>query len=169
MIKAESFISERVIWRGMVRPEAAARGPGDVKDGLEERYVLSGLACCSQILVLLSKRRGERKIKAALSMAAYLNTSFEGQEGVAGVAHLEDTPKPIGSNVADFQNLEIRRDRTQIELGYDDVVDNNGRLGRLIESSRQHLAGALVEACISRKGRPIEVERHGGGGDAKRR
>lgn len=45
MIKAESLISDSVIWRGIVRPEAAANGPGDVNDGLEERYVLSGLAC----------------------------------------------------------------------------------------------------------------------------
>ncbi len=35
--------------RGMVNPEAAARGCGDVKDGFEHRYVLRGFACCLYI------------------------------------------------------------------------------------------------------------------------
>jgi hypothetical protein len=37
MMKAESLISERVIESGIVRPEAAASGCGDVKEGLEYR------------------------------------------------------------------------------------------------------------------------------------
>ncbi len=37
MIKAESLISESVIWSGIVRPEQAARGCGDVNDGFVER------------------------------------------------------------------------------------------------------------------------------------
>lgn len=44
IIKAESLISESVIWSGMVRPDAAARGSGEVKDGFDDRYVLRGLA-----------------------------------------------------------------------------------------------------------------------------
>lgn len=43
-MKAESLISDKVIDRGIVSPEAAARGFGDVKLGFESRYVLSGLA-----------------------------------------------------------------------------------------------------------------------------
>lgn len=35
MMKADSLISERVIDRGIVRPEAAANGCGDVKVGFE--------------------------------------------------------------------------------------------------------------------------------------
>lgn len=33
MMKAESLISDNVICSGIVRPEAAARGCGDVNDG----------------------------------------------------------------------------------------------------------------------------------------
>lgn len=37
MMKAESLISESVIWSGIVRPEEAARGCGDVNEGFVER------------------------------------------------------------------------------------------------------------------------------------
>lgn len=45
-MKAESLISDRVIFNGIVNPEEAARGSGDVKDGFENRYVFKGLAYC---------------------------------------------------------------------------------------------------------------------------
>lgn len=38
-------MSDSVIWRGIVKPDEAARGCGEVKDGFEERQVLSGFAC----------------------------------------------------------------------------------------------------------------------------
>jgi hypothetical protein len=44
MMKAESLNSERVICRGMVRLEEAARGCGDVNEGRVDRYVFRGLA-----------------------------------------------------------------------------------------------------------------------------
>lgn len=44
IINADSLISERVIWRGIVRPEEAARGCGDVNEGLVDKYVFNGLA-----------------------------------------------------------------------------------------------------------------------------
>lgn len=37
MMKAESLISDNVICSGMVRPEEAARGCGEVNDGRVER------------------------------------------------------------------------------------------------------------------------------------
>ena len=37
MINADSLISERVIFRGIVRPEEAARGCGEVKEGFVDR------------------------------------------------------------------------------------------------------------------------------------
>jgi hypothetical protein len=46
IMKADSLISDRVIDRGIVSPEAAASGCGDVKVGFEYRYVLSGFAYC---------------------------------------------------------------------------------------------------------------------------
>ena len=36
-MKADSLISESVICRGIVRPEEAARGCGDVKEGFVDR------------------------------------------------------------------------------------------------------------------------------------
>jgi hypothetical protein len=42
--KPDNLISDSVIWSGIVRPDAAARGCGDANAGLVERYVLSGLA-----------------------------------------------------------------------------------------------------------------------------
>jgi hypothetical protein len=44
-MKAESLISERVIWRGIVKPDDAARGCGDANDGFENKYVFKGFAC----------------------------------------------------------------------------------------------------------------------------
>lgn len=46
MMKADSFISDNVNDRGIVSPDAAARGCGDVKLGFECRYVFRGFACC---------------------------------------------------------------------------------------------------------------------------
>ena len=37
MMKADSLISDSVICRGIVRPEEAARGCGDVNEGFVER------------------------------------------------------------------------------------------------------------------------------------
>jgi hypothetical protein len=37
IMKAESLISERVICRGIVNPDDAARGCGDVNEGFENR------------------------------------------------------------------------------------------------------------------------------------
>jgi len=43
-MNAESLNSDRVICRGMVRLEEAARGWGDVNEGRVDKYVFSGLA-----------------------------------------------------------------------------------------------------------------------------
>lgn len=45
IIKAESLISDNEIERGIVRPEAAAKGCGDVNTGFEYKYVFRGFAC----------------------------------------------------------------------------------------------------------------------------
>lgn len=49
MMKADNLISDKVICSGIVRPDAAARGCGEVKDGFENKYVFSGFACCCYI------------------------------------------------------------------------------------------------------------------------
>lgn len=45
MIKADSLISDKVICSGIVSPEEAAKGCGDVNDGFENKYVFKGFAC----------------------------------------------------------------------------------------------------------------------------
>lgn len=55
MMKADNLISDKVICNGIVSPASAARGCGDVKDGLENRWLFSGLAY-GDILVLGASR-----------------------------------------------------------------------------------------------------------------
>jgi hypothetical protein len=50
IINADSLISDRVMDSGIVNPAAAAKGCGDVKLGLAERYVFNGFACGVPIL-----------------------------------------------------------------------------------------------------------------------
>lgn len=45
MINPDSLISDRVICKGIVKPDDAARGWGEQNDGFEKRYVFSGFAC----------------------------------------------------------------------------------------------------------------------------
>ena len=44
-MNADNLMSDSVNDKGMVSPDAAAKGCGDVKSGLECRYVLRGFAC----------------------------------------------------------------------------------------------------------------------------
>jgi hypothetical protein len=53
MINAESLKSDNVMESGIVRPEAAAKGWGDVNVGLEYRYVFKGLAYSCELLVVV--------------------------------------------------------------------------------------------------------------------
>ena len=93
--------------------------------------------------------------------AAYLDSCFEGQEGVARVAHLEDAAKPVFGKIPNLQYLQIRRDGTQIQLADEDIIDDNRRLRVLIERGREHLLRAQVELGVCRQRRPVEVEGHG--------
>jgi hypothetical protein len=43
--KPESRISDNVMARGIVKPDAAASGCGDANDGFVDKYVFSGFAC----------------------------------------------------------------------------------------------------------------------------
>lgn len=45
MINADNLMSDNVNDNGMVSPDEAANGCGDVKSGFECRYVLRGFAC----------------------------------------------------------------------------------------------------------------------------
>jgi len=93
-------------------------------------------------------------------IAAYLNPCFEGQEGVPGIAHLEYAAKAILGQIPYLEYLQVGRDGAEIELVHEDVVDDDGRLGRLIEGGGEHLLGAQVELGVCRQRRPVEVEGH---------
>jgi hypothetical protein len=55
IMKAESLISDNVICKGIVNPEAAANGCGDANDGFEYKYVFRGFAYRDMSFVLLSQ------------------------------------------------------------------------------------------------------------------
>jgi hypothetical protein len=59
MMKADSLNSESVIDNGIVNPAAAASGWGEVKLGLEERYVFSGFAYCVYISMHYNPRTSD--------------------------------------------------------------------------------------------------------------
>ena len=93
-------------------------------------------------------------------MLAYLHSCLERQEGVSRIAHLEDAPEAVLGQVADLEDLEVRRHGAEVELCDDNVIDDDGRLGRLVEGGRQEIAGAGVEGGVGRQRRPVEVEGH---------
>lgn len=61
-----------------------------------------------------------------------LDLCLEGQEGVAGIRHFEDAPKAILGQVANLEYLQLGRGGAQVQLGDNDVVDDDGGLGRLV-------------------------------------
>lgn len=89
-----------------------------------------------------------------------MNPRLQRQEGIARVAHLEDAPEAILGDVPYLQYLQLRRYGTQVELRHEDIVHDDGRLGRLVQRRRQEVARALVEICVGRERRPVEVEGH---------
>ena len=93
-------------------------------------------------------------------MLAYLHSCLERQEGVSRIAHLEDAPEAVLGQVANLEDLEIRRHGAEVELCDDNVIDDDRGLRRLVESGRQEIAGAGVEGCVGRERRPVEVEGH---------
>ena len=92
MMKAESLNSDRVICKGMVRLEDAARGWGDVNEGRVDKYVFSGLAYPWVRAYPLR----------CPHMKTCLHSCFEREKGITAVAHLEDASKPVLSQVADL-------------------------------------------------------------------
>lgn len=92
----------------------------------------------------------------------YLNSGPQCEESVAGIAHLEYTAKPILGEVPDLEDLQVRRDGAEIELGDEDVIDDNRRLRVLVQGVGQELLSALIELGVRREWRPVEVKGHGG-------
>lgn len=71
--------------------------------------------------------RGEAK-----SPGTYLYAGFERQEGIARVAHFEDATKSVLGKVANLENLQIRRDSAEVKFGNENIVNDDGRLGRFV-------------------------------------
>lgn len=89
-----------------------------------------------------------------------MNSSLEGQESVSGIRHFEDAAKPVFRQIPDLQYLQLWWNRTEIEFCNDDIVDDDGRLWRLIESRREKVLGASVKIRVRGQRRPVEVEGH---------
>lgn len=83
MTKPDNRISDKVICRGIVNPDAAAKGSGDANVGFAERYVFRGLACT---LVLRVKKASPvydiLKIPRNLSSARSPTSSISNSGGV---------------------------------------------------------------------------------------
>lgn len=62
----------------------------------------------------------------------YLNPRLQRQVGVSGIAHFENASKSIFCQVSDFQDFEVWRDGAEIEFADEDVIDDDGRLGRFV-------------------------------------
>lgn len=79
---------------------------------------------------------GQPLVSDFSSMDAYLNSSLQSKEGIPSVAHPKDAPKSILRQVSNFEDFKIWRHGAQVELIDQDVIDDNGRLRGLVQSSR---------------------------------
>lgn len=76
---------------------------------------------------------------------SYLDSRFQCEKGVSAIAHFEDTPKPIFSEVTNLKDLKIGRNRSKVELIDKNVINNDWGFRRFIDGGRQELLGACVE------------------------
>ena len=90
----------------------------------------------------------------------YLHAGPESQVGIAGVAHLEDAAEPVLGEVADLEDLELGRYGAEVELGDEDIVDDDRGFRGLVEGGGEQVPGARVEVGVGRQRRPVEVEGH---------
>lgn len=90
----------------------------------------------------------------------YLHSGCQRQEGVAGIAHFENAAESVLCQISYFQNLQVGRHGAQVEFCHEDVIDDDRRLGRLVEGCRKKVACSFVEAGVGRQRGPVEVEGH---------
>lgn len=81
-----------------------------------------------------SPNQSERMSNSGFESTTYLNACLERQESVSGIAHLEDSSKSIFCQISYFQYLQLRRNRPQIELIDQDVINDYWRLGDLFKA-----------------------------------
>ena len=73
--------SDKVIAKGMVKPDCAANGWGEVKEGLENKYVFRGFACVVHISVSgMNTSRGRDEDRHA-RIYALENLHFQRMQG----------------------------------------------------------------------------------------
>jgi hypothetical protein len=104
-------------------------------------------------------KRAQKKSKGYQN-CTHLNSGLERQVRIARIAHLEYAAKPVLGQVANLENLQIRRHRAQVEFGDEDVIDDDGRLRGLVERLGQQVSSSTVEVGVGRERRPVEVEGH---------
>lgn len=78
---------------------------------------------------------GQPLVSKPSTIDAYLNSSLQGKECIPSIAHPKDASKSILRQVSNLEDLEIWRHGAQVELIDQDVIDNNGRLWGLVQSS----------------------------------
>jgi hypothetical protein len=90
----------------------------------------------------------------------YLDSSFERQKGIARITHLKNATEPVLGKVTNFENLQVWGHGAQVELADKNVVNDDRRLGRLVQGRREQVASFLVELGVRRERRPVEIEGH---------
>ena len=66
----------------------------------------------------------------------YLNPGLECEKGVPSIAHFEDSPKAIFSQIPNLEDFKIWWDGAKIELIDQDVIDDDGRFGGFVQGCR---------------------------------
>lgn len=141
-------------WRSAIAIAAIASWNIELKLGGANGYPGASRGITSETPPKMTHDQEEKK------RCTYLNSRLQGQEGVAGVAHLENASEPILRKVANLQDLQVGRHTAEVEFADEDIIDNDGRLGGFVQSLGQEVARAPVELGIGRERRPVEVEGH---------
>lgn len=66
----------------------------------------------------------------------YLDPGLECEKGVPSVAHFEDSPKAVFSQISNLEYFKIRWDGAKIELIDQDVIDDDGRFWGFVQGRR---------------------------------
>lgn len=105
----------------------------------------------------------DSKMHPSEEVMTYLDSRAQGQECIPAVAHLEDAAEAVLCQIPYLQYLQLRRHGAEVELGDEDVIDDDGRLRGLVERGGEQVASALVKVFVGGQRRPVEVEGHRAG------
>lgn len=83
------------------------------------------------VAILSSKRP-----KSARPFNIYLDPRLECEKGVASIAHFEDPPEAIFSQISNLEYFKIWWDGAKVELIDQDVINDDGRFRGFVQGRR---------------------------------